>query len=575
MDDPRITAFDPAAPDDERNDALAQMQQVHMPTRSDLLPLAQVIDFAEKVRLNNPDPMLVKSAKVLDQRSVEQRGQQSVIVDPWSSGRGGQYYEPQNVLSYGMMRAMVQRTPVLAAAIGTRLRQVRRFCSVSPENAEPGYWIRHKEKGHKPDATEKTSIDLLQKFFRHCGWESTARKRDMLGRTSFGDFVATLVDDSLTMDSCAIEVEHRKDKRGIDGLYVVDGGSIRLCSEDGYDGDDQLFAVQVINGAVTTGFTREDLIFRPRNPCSSVFHGGYGRSEVEQMVQVITGFLNAMQANISGFNENEIPPGILLLSGNFGVKDLDAFRRYMKAMTEGPGGRWKLPFLSSEDQTAAASFVRLTDPANEMLFSKWMTFLVSIICALFGMSPDEINFESFSAGHSSLSGSDTAEKLASSKDKGLRPLLSYFEQLFTSYVVEDFSDKYVFEWTGLEERDPEKQHELNKLAWTFNELRAEQGLKSDTSGLGDCPVNPSLIGPWMQMQQQPEPGDFGQPGGGAVPPQGGPGEEGPGGPQGGPPQAGGQPPPMPQDEAPPGQDFGGGKQLDFGKSLAPIWAIGR
>ena len=72
------------------------------------------------------------------------------------------------------------------------------------------------------------------------------------------------------------------------------------------------------------------------------------------------------------------------------------------------------------------------------------TFLTSIICAIYGMSPAEINFDSFSGGNTSpLGGSDTAEKLAQSKDSGLRPLLAYYENIFTDYILAELGDSYV------------------------------------------------------------------------------------------------------------------------------------
>src|SRR3546814_15238649 len=120
-----------------------------------------------------------------------------------------------------------------------------------------------------------------------------------------------------------------------------------------------------------------------------------------------------------------------------------------------------------------------------------MTFLASMICAIYGIAPDELNFESFSASKSALSGNDTEQKLAEYKDKGLRPLLSYFENLFSDFIVADFSDKYVFRWAGLDEEDEEKRHEMRKLTLTVNEARADQGL--EPVSWGDAPLNPPHI----------------------------------------------------------------------------------
>ena len=137
-----------------------------------------------------------------------------------------------------------------------------------------------------------------------------------------------------------------------------------------------------------------------------------------------------------------------------------------------------------------------------MMFSKWMTFLTSIICAIYGMSPAEINFDSFSGGNTSpLGGSDTAEKLAQSKDSGLRPLLAYYETIFSDYVLAELGDSYVFRWTGVDEDDQDKRHELKKMVMSVNEMRAELGLESQSASWGEAPLNPSLIGPWSQEQQ--------------------------------------------------------------------------
>ena len=118
-------------------------------------------------------------------------------------------------------------------------------------------------------------------------------------------------------------------------------------------------------------------------------------------------------------------------------------------MVKGINNAWTLPVMVSKDQESRASFDRFGVDVDEMMFSKWMTFLASIICAIYGISPDEINFESFSASRSSLSGSDTGEKLANSKDSGLIPLLTYLENIFSDFIIQDFSEQYVFRWTGL------------------------------------------------------------------------------------------------------------------------------
>ncbi|WP_431860179.1 phage portal protein [Azospirillum sp.] len=587
-DDAKSVAFDPAAPASERYDARAELERAHRPLASELLPssdIQPVIDYILN-GLEEQD-MLLKARGNLIQfpgrvRPPPKRGMQSVYLDDLQIFAHGEYFEKPSPLGFDTLRTMVDQTPVLNSVILTRIRQISRFTQPS-EDGGPGFEIRHVDRKHQLSDEEQNSTQLLAKFFQHNGWEFNPRRRKIMRRDNFTGLMAKLVRDSLTMDSAPIECEMKRDRSlGIDGLYAVDGATIRLCAEDGYEGDDEVYALQVVQGRIATAYTRDTLIYEVRNPRTDVRLAGYGLGETELLVRVVTGFLNAMSYNIAGFDQNAIPRGLLHLSGDYATEDMTAFRRYWNAMVKGINNAWALPVMVSKDQESKASFERFGVEFNEMYFSKWMTFLTSIICAIYGMAPDEINFESFSSQKSSLSGSDTAERLADSKDKGLRPLMSYFESLFTDFVVSEFSDKYCFRWVGLDPADEAREWEAKKLILTVDELRAEKGYDGHPDKqLGQAPINPSLIGPWMQLNQPPQQGqDFGGQGGDALDFGEVPEDEEDGG--------GGKPPPgdagQGKDNAPAGRDdtsggdFGGGgdADADFGKALQlhkPIWAV--
>src|SRR5690606_26466673 len=111
-----------------------------------------------------------------------------------------------------------------------RIRQINRFCQINESGHGPGFAIRHVDRNHQLTEDEQQSIQLLQKFFQHCGWEWNPRRRKRLRRDSFSQFMAKLVRDTLTMDAAPIETEFKRDRNlGIDGLYAVDGATIRLC----------------------------------------------------------------------------------------------------------------------------------------------------------------------------------------------------------------------------------------------------------------------------------------------------------------------------------------------------------
>lgn len=511
------TAHNPAAPKDEQQDAMriAQKDAVVPSSVAEIMPLVEFMaeqyreqEFAKSLTKPNVIPFPSMAAR------KGEPGMQSVYLDDRRIQMLGDYYERPGSFGFDMMRTMVDQTPILSAVMLTRERQVRRFCRQQESGKGPGFAIRLKDQAKKLGATEQKDIQLLESFFMNCGWENKPRQRMRLRRDSFSGFMSKLVRDSLTLDSAAIETEWKKDRaKGLDGLYAVDGATIRLCTEDGYRGDDELFALQVVQGNIRAAYTYDDLIYVPRNPRTDVMVGGYGMSEVELLIKVVTGFLNAMTYNLKFFDSNSIPKGILTLHGEYASEDLSSFKRYWNAMVKGINNSWALPVMVSKNGESAAKFEQFGVDVNEIMFGKWMTFLTAIICAIYGMAPDEINFESFTNGTSSLSGSDTEEKLINSKDKGLRPLLSYFEDLFSEYVVSEFSDKYVFRWTGLDEMDQEQAWTEEQALSTWNEARKARGqdeIKDEV--LGNAPLNPNLLGVYMQTQmggdsEQPADGD--------------------------------------------------------------------
>ena len=588
-DDPRIVANSPAAPASERFDAQSELSRTYRPLSSQLIPSSDIKTVIDFIRddMAQADMMKASGASIIQfpgrSRPEPKKGMRSVYIDDLQIFASGEYYEKPSPIGFDGLRRMVDETPVLTSVVMTRIRQMSRFFAPS-EDGGPGFEIRHIDRKHKLTGDEQKQAALISQFMQNCGWEFNPTKRKMLKRDNFRGLMGKLVRDSLTMDAAPIEREMKRDARqGIDGIYAVDGATIRLCTEEGYEGDDKIFALQTVQGRVATAYTNQQLIYEVRNPRTDVRLAGYGLGEPETLIRVVTGFLNAMTYNINGFDKNAIPKGMLQLVGDYDTEDLASFKRQWNAMVRGINNAWSLPVLVNKDPAGKATFEKFGVDFDEMYFAKWMTFLVSIICSIYGMAPDEINFESFASNKSSLSGSDTTEKLAGAKDSGLRPDLQYWESVLTDFVVTDFNDKLCFRWQGLEQEDDDKVWEGKKLTLSVDELRAQQGdvpwaqANPTAPDMGSAPLNPSLIGTWQQaMQPAPEQpqGDFGTPEDGQ-PGKPMAGQDGAGGKQPGADPDQGAQPDMGQQQ--PAGDFGGGDdQGDFGKALAPpeIFAIG-
>lgn len=578
-EDPRSVAFNHNAPASERFDANAELTRTYMPTTSGLIPDASIQPVIDLIKAGLDDYDMMKARDILvmadarggygipQKHRKNKEGMQSLYVDDLQVFASGEYFEKPSPIGFDALRVMCEQVPILASVVNTRVRQVNRFCGIS-EDGGPGFEIRHVDRKHILTSEEQTVTELLGRFMQNCGWEFNARARKRLKRSTFAQFMGKSMRDSLAMDACPIETEWARDRTlGLSGFYAIDGATIRLCMEEGFQGDDEIVALQVVNGRIVTGYNWDQIIYEVRNPRTDVRLSGYGMAEPETMIRIVTGFLNALTHNIKGFDENSIPKGMLHLSGDYSQEDLIAFKRYWNSMVRGINNAWALPVMISKDQESKASFENFGAEFNEMYFAKWMTFLASIICAIYGMDPTEINFESFAANKSSLSGSDTGEKLADAKDKGLRPFMQFYESVLTDFIVKEFSEKYCFRWVGLDEEDREQAWEAQKLILTVNELRAERGYEpypvgeGDGPDIGEAPLNPALIPVWQQATM-PEPTD--EFGGEAPPDQGEeedfgqvPGEEA-GGP-GQPDAPAGMPPDREPQVGADGGDFGGGQ----------------
>ena len=593
-DDPRALAYNPLVPADERYDAEAELTKSTMGSgplatalfgREDLRPIINYIEqeFAESTMLK------ARSGLQFPGRlsPVPSTGPRSVVLDDLSLSVHGDFFEKPENLGFDALRAMVEQTPILSSIMFTRLRQIQRFTSPSIDGGI-GFEIKHKDRNHEMSEQDNQAADLLTQFVSNCGWERNARQRNKLDRDNFTGFMLKSVRDSLSMDASPIETEWKRDRsRGIDGFYAVDGTTIRLCTEHGYQGDDKIFAVQLVQGRTTCAYTHDQLIYPVRNPVADVRRGRYGQGEPELLIRVVTGFLNAMTHNMKGLDDSSIPKGLLTLAGAHSSEDIAAFKRYWAMTVKGAANAFNLPVFVTDDPAAKATFEKFGIEFNEMYFSKWMTFLTAIACAIYAISPDEINFESFSSSKSSLSGSDTVEKLADSKDRGLRPILSHYENTISDYIISEFTDDFVMRFAGLDPEDDQQKWEREKLTLTLNEMRKKDGLDPfPDAQLGDAPINPTLLSAWMQMrqaaqqqqaeQQGQDQGDFGNaddaPGGGWQQDGGGQdaGQDDPPAASDG--QPGGQPAGQDSGEPEDGGDgeFGAKTSGDFGKALGAL-----
>lgn len=430
-------------------------------------------------------------------------------------------------LDFWQLRQIVERDPVLKGIIQTRINQVQRFLRPSRERWRPGFQVRFKYEEHEPSPNERRYLRLMEEYVLNCGAVTDPRERRRLRRDDLWDWVFKHLYDSLSMDAAPIEIIPTAE--GVThGWIHVDGAAVFLVDpndpletenvpliESAYNlhvpDPDQVTAVLATEGIVRAWYTHDDMIYRVRRPRTQINSLNYGQAEPEDLIQIVTGFLNALQLNLRGFTDNSLPRGLLLMFGAFNPADVEELKARWEAQVQGVHNFWRLPMIVGDDSPnpTGAQFIPIGNDFNEMYFSRWMTFLVAIKAMLYAMDPEEINFESFTNRPSSLSGSDTEERLASSKDKGLWPLMQYLGKTINELLA-TVDPRLEFVWTGLEsDQQLSKQDESAML--TLGEFRKRRGeAVPEDEVMANAPMNPAFMGLYMQQLQAKQQESMGQ-----------------------------------------------------------------
>lgn len=512
-----IVASDLRAPADERRDALLTAAQAAAPAAA-----AHVPDARQLLAAMNT---VAKAAGVdHDTTPVNRKAIARASINLADTERLPVTLQRPVGLDFGQLRTIVRQDPVLQAIIQTRINQVRRFLRPSSEEWLPGFRFRFRVPNRDVSDADADRFAWLSNYLLNTGAEFDPRRRRALKRDTLSEFISKHLLDSLTMDAAPIELIPTPAGR-VHGFVAVDAARVYLTDpDDGLIGHveppenhmdlglhipdpQEVIAVLTKLGRIEAWYTHDDLLYPIRRPSTDRLRFGYGQPEPEDLIKIVTGFLNALILNLRGFTHNSIPKGILTLFGDFEQADLEDFRSEWDSYVRGLSNRWSVPVLVSKDaQQAGANWISTGADFNEMYFAKWMTFLVAIKAGLYGMDPEEIAFESFTTHASNLAGSDTEERLVSSKDKGLVPLLDHLAGVLNDIVWCVDPDVELY-WTGLLPEQQQRMEQFEK-ALLFGEYRTRQGLPNTGNDvLDNAPMSPEHIGVYqsdLQMQQQAE-----------------------------------------------------------------------
>ena len=413
----------------------------------------------------------------------------------WAGGR----MKPSSI-SFSTLRLMSYRCPQVRAIINTRVNQVSQIA-----------WdIKLKDANIRPNIIQQEKIDYIKRILEY----PIDNKTNKMG---WRTMIKSLAEDSLSIDATCIEKV--PNRRGlIKELYAVDGSTIFPNMNEYGEYDPNTAYLQMIRGIKVAEFSRDEMIYGIRRPRTDVYAFGYGLSELETLIDIVTSILFVDKYNRSYFTNNSIPDGVLNLVGEMDPQDLEMWKRYWISEVKGIDNFWKMPILNTPEETKL-QWINFKGSNREMQYNIYYDWLTRVACAVYQIDPSEINVHgqpgTGGAGHAG----GTIAKIEYSKDKGLRDLVDFFGDLLQSDIVDEMFPELKFVWTGIDEMTkPERidirSKQIQSGQKTINEFRKED--HEDPLPWGDLCGNPTVAMAYnqkmameAQQKQQQQAGGMG------------------------------------------------------------------
>jgi len=411
-------------------------------------------------------------------RRLPQPEIKSILWNPSEIGFNGKgYRDPATGFSFNTLNRMGDIF-IIKSVINTRIEQVQNFLKYSNDDQKPGYQIRRKttpgNMGDKKDVKELSSeerkkIDYIVKFLEDGGENEKWECED-----NFQEFTRKVLNDSLRLDQMCFEVVRSRDLK-LKKFRAVDGALIRqldtndprymqMFEEFRWHGYLPRYAMvwdgQIIRHPATgeyVAFYPWELGYGIRNKTTNVFKNGYGCSELETLVEIVTWILWGMQYNGNFFKQGSQPKGFInVKNGNIDQGTLNEFRQDWKQTMSTVYNSHKIPVVQGID----LEWIDLQKNNRDMEFTEWVKFLLVIVCAVYRMDPSELGFQ-FDDAPRLFGQEGQRERLEHSKQKGLTPLLIFYQNILNKYIISEIDEKLEFVFTGIEIEDEEKQVKLD------------------------------------------------------------------------------------------------------------------
>lgn len=461
----------------EKPDLIASLSSLSI-EEIDRLQKAAPMAFQSKLQaaLNSNDAgEIMKANLYLGEINRQPTKIQSVFFDPNDiSGNGRGFKDSKGVLSFSVLRRMGD-IHIVKSIVSTRVEQIMNFMDFSEDEQKEGFTIRKKKSlfstgDEKLTNEDKKKISKIVDFLEKGGWTDKWDNVD-----SLQEFVSKIMSDSLTLDQLAFEMVRNRmwelqKFRAVDASLIRFLDSVDPRQREGFEqyrfkGHLPRYCMVWDEMILHNPITKEPILYYPwelgfgiRNKTSDVRRNGYGVSELETLVEIITWILWGLTYNGNFFKNGSQPKGFINIKNpNISNSTLQEFRQVWTQTMVGVNQSHRTPVINGID----LEWIDLQKLSNrDMEFNEWTKFLIIMACSVYRIDPSELGFN-FKESQQIFGQDGQRERLKHSREKGLKPLLIFLQGVITKYIVSELDENYEFAFTGIEVEDEEAQVKLD------------------------------------------------------------------------------------------------------------------
>ena len=370
-------------------------------------------------------------------------------------------------ISFPTLRSLADGYDLVRLAIETRKDQLAKMP-----------WHIARKDGNELDAKGQAIQDFLQMPDRENDFTSWSR---------------LILEDLFVIDAPTVYI-HRTRGGGVFSLDVVDGATINRKIDDRgrtpFPPDPAY--QQVIKGMPAVDYTRDELIYRPRNQRTNKI---YGYSPVEQVILIVNIAMRREVFQLEYFTEGNVPDMLLNAPKEWSPVQIAEFQQLFDEVLAGDtAARRRVRFVPGDTKAQMTRGEPLFDTVTEEWFAR-------VVCYAFSLPAN-----AFTKQVNRATATNAQEV---SLEEGLEPLMVWKSALMNRLLIAGWgTTDYVFEYDDAQDIDPEVQSIID-VAYTggatgtgpkirsVQEVRDDHGwgplpaeLQQEADALLDAKINP-------------------------------------------------------------------------------------